>query len=70
VPQQIQRNLVKKLDKISTEMLDDTEEKLMVAKNKLKELEDDIKLFDNTWDNLLNKDNRRWWRASQMTLAP
>jgi len=57
--QQIHRNLVEKLDKISTESLDDTEEKLKVVQNKLKELEDDIKPFDNTWDNLLNQDNRK-----------
>jgi len=63
-PQQVQRNLVEKLDNISPEMLDDisremlddTEEKLKVAENKLNELEDDIKLFNNTWNNLLNKD--------------
>jgi len=42
--------LEEKLDNISTEMLDGTEEKLKVAENKLEELEVDIKLyFDNTW---------------------
>jgi len=53
--QQIHRNLGNKLDKINTEMLDDTEEKLKVVQNKLKELEDHMKLFDNTWDNLINQ---------------
>jgi len=37
-------------------MLDDAEEKLKVAENKLKELANDIKLFDDTWDNSPNKD--------------
>jgi len=55
-PQQVHRNLVEKLDNISPEMLDDPEGELKVAENKLKELANDIKLFDNTWDNLLNKD--------------
>jgi len=55
--QQVHRNLVEKLDNISTKMLDDTEGKLKVAENKLKELANDIKLFDNTWDNLFNKDD-------------
>jgi len=57
--QQIHRNLVEKLNNISTKMLDDTERKLKVAENKPKELGNDIKLFDNTWDNLLNHDNRK-----------
>jgi len=56
--QQVHRNLAEKLDSISPKMLDDTEEKFKVAENKLKELEDDMELFDNTWDNLLNQDNR------------
>jgi len=47
-----------KLDKISPEMLDDAEEKLKIAENKLKELANDIKLFNNTWNNLKTKIRR------------
>jgi len=53
--QQLHRNLAEKLGGISPEMLDDAEEKLMVAENKLKKLEKYMKLFDNTWDILLNQ---------------